>query len=63
MDNQEIDTMYDFGGEFSQAYKGKCECGKEFQVSTQQDSDPEYHTEIFIRCDCGKSVGFCLPIK
>lgn len=55
--------MYDFGGEFSQVYKNKCKCGKTHKVSTQQDSNPEYYIDIFVKCDCGDSVVFTLPVN
>lgn len=55
--------MYDFGGEFSQIHIGKCVCGRVIEVSTQEDRGPEYYTDIFVRCVCGKSVGFELPVN
>ena len=55
--------MYDFGCEFSQIYKEKCECGKEIEVSTQKDDNPEYYTSVFVKCECGKSVEFILPVN
>jgi len=55
--------MYDFGGEFAQTYKEECECGKVIEVSTQEDENPEYHTAVFVKCDCGKSVCFSLPVN
>ena len=55
--------MYDFDCEFSQVYKNKCECGKVIEVSTQKDENPEYYTDVFVRCDCGKSVAFILPVN
>ncbi len=55
---------YDFGGKFSQIYKEICICGEEIEVSTQDDkSSPEYHTAVHIRCRCGKSVEFSLPVN
>jgi len=55
--------MYEFGCEFSQVYKEKCECGKEIEVSTQKDEHPEYYISVFVRCECGKSVEFSLPVN
>jgi len=55
--------IFDFGSKYSQTYKTTCECGKVFEISTQQDIDPEYHSDIFIRCDCGKSVKFTIPVN
>jgi len=55
---------HDFDCEFSQTYKQKCKkCGKEYEVSTQKDRDPEYYTDIYIKCDCGESVQFTLPVN
>lgn len=55
--------MYDFGCEFSQVYKSKCECGNIVEVSAQEDDHPEYYVSVFVRCECGKSVEFSLPIN
>ena len=56
--------MYDFNGDYAQTYTNKCKCGEEHQVSTQTDDEyPEYHTEIFIKCKCGESVRFDLPVN
>jgi hypothetical protein len=55
--------MHDFKGHCSQLYTEQCECGKEFRVSTQEDRYPEYRTDIYIMCDCGKSVNFNLPVN
>lgn len=59
----DFEHMYDFGGEFAQVYKKKCSCGREIEVSTQQDNDPEYYTDVFVRCVCGGSVAFSLPVN
>lgn len=56
-------NMYDFDKECAQTYKEKCVCGKEIEVSTQQDGCPEYYTEIYVKCTCGKSVNFSLPVN
>ena len=55
--------MHDFGGKYSQVYSNTCECGKVFEVSTQEDAHPEYYTDVFIRCECGKSVRFTIPVN
>jgi hypothetical protein len=55
--------IYDFGGFAAQTYQETCQCGKVIEVSTQQDTRPEYQTEIYVRCSCGKSVGFLLPVN
>jgi hypothetical protein len=54
--------MYDFGGEAACTYSRKCECGNIIEVSTQKDDEPEYYTDIYVRCSCGKSVLFMLPV-
>lgn len=59
-----FDNLYDFGSDVAQTYKSKCKkCGIEIEVSTQQDKYPEYYTDIFIRCSCGGSVHFELPVN
>ncbi len=44
-------------------YEEKCECGKVFKVLTQEDDVPEYHTNIYILCECGAYVQFDLPVN
>lgn len=66
MDNERRDemSMYDFGRELSQVYSGKCDCcGKTTEISTQKDKSPETYTEVFVKCDCGWSVWFVLPVN
>ena len=47
-----------------QTYTEKCRCcGKEIKVSTQEDNCPEYYTDVFVKCDCGNPVHFCLPVN
>lgn len=55
--------FYDFGGEYAQTYSETCECGRVIEVSTQIDDYPEYYTDIYVKCDCGKSVAFSLPVN
>ena len=55
--------MYDFGGEFQQTYKNTCKCGNKIEVSNQKDQHPEYYTDVFVKCGCGKSVKFELPVN
>jgi cytochrome c1 len=56
--------MYDFDGEFAQTYTEKCPaCGTETEVSTQRDGNPEYYTGVYVRCTCGDSVAFNLPVN
>ena len=55
--------MYDFGDEFAQTYKEKCTCGKTIEVSTQKEECPESYTTIYVKCDCGESVCFILPVN
>ena len=55
--------LYDFGGSHAQTYSKTCTCGRVIEVSTQQDRDPEYYTDIYVKCECGKSVAFSLPVN
>ena len=56
-------SMYDFDEELAETYKEVCECGAVIEVSTQEDKFPEYYTEVYVRCQCGKSVSFYLPVN
>ena len=56
-------ALYEFGEDYAVTYTEECECGNKIEVSTQQDNCPEYHTEIHVRCKCGKSVEFSLPVN
>ena len=55
--------IYDFGDEDACTYTGRCECGRVIEVSTQQDNYAEYITTVYVRCTCGKSVKFELPVN
>ena len=55
--------LYDFGSEYAETYTEKCACGREIEVSTQRDRGPEYYTSVYIRCTCGLSVSFSLPVN
>jgi len=44
-------------------YKQECECGKVHIVLTQRPDFPEYETEVYILCDCGKYIEFILPVN
>jgi len=58
-----VDT-FDFGSEFAQTYTEKCDnCGKEISLSTQRDEGPEYYTDVFVKCSCGQSVLFVIPVN
>lgn len=58
------DDMYDFGGCCAKTYVEHCSCGKKTEVSTQgNESGAEYTTYIYVKCDCGKSVHFSLPVN
>lgn len=58
------DDFYDFDKEESQTYSGKCnKCGHITLVSTQKDRCPEYYSDIFVKCDCGGSIKFKLPVN
>lgn len=56
--------LYKFGSSYAQTYKAPCDqCGREIEVSTQQDRCPEYHTDVYVRCECGGSARFSLPVN
>lgn len=55
--------MYDFGGSCAETYEAVCECGERVEVSTQQDCDPEYYADVYVKCSCGRSVYFSLPVN
>lgn len=56
--------LYDFGSEYAKTYSEQCkECGKTYEVSTQKDNHPEYFTEVYLKCECGASVLFDLPVN
>jgi len=55
--------VYDFGGSCSQVYMAECECGREIEISTQEDEHPEYYTDVFVKCVCSKSVKFNIPVN
>ena len=55
--------LYDFDTKFAQTYSNTCVCGKEIEVSTQEDKNPEYYTFVFVKCTCGESVEFKLPVN
>jgi hypothetical protein len=55
--------IYDFGGECAQQYENTCKCGKLIEVSTRKDNCPEYRTDVYVRCECGESVEFILPVN
>jgi len=56
-------SLYEFGSSVAETYKGTCKCGKVIEVSTQRDFGPEYYTEVHVRCSCGESVEFNLPVN
>ena len=56
--------MYDFGGKYAQTFKGRCnKCRKVLSVSTQKDDNPEYYTDVFIKCQCGGSALIVIPVN
>ena len=56
--------MYDFDSDYSQTYTETCEdCGNKIEVSTQRDNNPEYQTDVYVKCQCGASVQFTLPVN
>jgi hypothetical protein len=44
-------------------YTNKCDCGKEIEVRTQEDNNPEYYTDVYVKCDCSLYVLFNLPVN
>lgn len=58
-----MNRMYDFDKECAQTYTKICECGEKIEVSTQEDNNPEYYTYVYVKCKCGKSVEFILPVN
>ncbi len=57
--------MYDFREDIAQTYIETCKgCGRVVEVSIQQDhGSNEYDAEIYVRCLCGGSVRFLLPVN
>lgn len=59
-----MSDLYDFGSECAKTYTEYCSCGKKTEVSTQgNERYSEYTTDIYVKCDCGKSVHFSLPVN
>ena len=59
-----MSEFYDFGGKYAQEFESKCnKCKKEISISTQKDENPEYYTDVFVKCKCGGSVSFRLPVN
>ena len=57
------EELYSFGSKFAETYEAACVCGRTIQVSTQKDNAPEYYTDVFVRCSCGRAVKFKLPVN
>jgi hypothetical protein len=57
------EAYYGFGKDNSQIYVEKCECGREIEIATQHDDFSEHHTEVIVKCTCGKGVMFNLPVN
>lgn len=55
--------IHDFGGWFAQTYQEKCVCGNITEVSSQNDDNTEYQISVFVKCQCGESVEFLLPVN
>lgn len=56
--------LYDFGSDVAQTYIETCKgCGTDIEVSTQQDRCSEYTAEVYVKCRCGESVRFELPVN
>ena len=43
-------------------YTEECKSGHEVIVFTQPDDNPEYCTEVWVKCKCGDLVKFDLPV-
>lgn len=58
-------TVFDFYREFNSfQYEKKCEqCGENHIVQTQDDDNPEYYSNVYIKCKCGEFVLFKLPVN
>jgi hypothetical protein len=49
---------------FRQIYEEECPlCKITTKVITQTDNYPEYHTEIYVQCNCGNYIEFSLPVN
>lgn len=45
-------------------YEETCsKCSEILHVYTQRDNDPEYHTNVGVKCKCGSVVWFILPVN
>jgi DNA-directed RNA polymerase subunit M/transcription elongation factor TFIIS len=46
-------------------FKMTCEnCGNEHTLYTQEAlNDPEYYTDVLVKCSCGMFVWFSLPVN
>lgn len=55
---------YDFGGKYACTYQSQCnKCGETIEVSTQEGNASEYETQVYVRCKCGGSAHFSLPVN
>jgi len=45
-------------------YEQTCaQCNKVNAVFTQEDDGSEYHTQVYVLCECGEVVQFDLPVN
>lgn len=45
-------------------YQKRCTCFNKISVWTQEDKDPEYYTDVYVKCyECGEKVLFELPVN
>ena len=45
-------------------YKKTCDCCEmDNTILTQDDIQPEYHTRIYLQCQCGNYIEFILPVN
>ena len=40
-----------------------CSCGNQIKLLTQEDRFPEYHTDVYVECQCGQYLLFQLPVN
>ncbi len=54
----------EFGSFGSDVYIETCKgCGEDIEVSAQRYAPSEYTTDIHVRCRCGESVHFEIPVN
>ena len=47
-----------------QLYTQKCDnCKRIIEVRSQRDNRPEYHTDVYVKCNCEQYTLFILPVN